>query len=150
MGYGRRRSGFFFDDNDENFPGIPSLDELRPKPGPCLVLLYVLLDMGFCAAAGAAAGAAGGHADSGGGRAPARAAQIGALAGLVKSAVSGLSWAGMQWEDVHWAAALPLWLLGSGFSVCLCVTAFVSNMVWGRGMVPSGPPSAFPFSLFPI
>ncbi|RYP26824.1 hypothetical protein DL768_011542 [Monosporascus sp. mg162] len=92
----------------DEFPGIPSLADLRPKPGLCLMIIYVLLDMAFNTAAGAAAAAAGAHAN--GGAPTPRATQIGALAGLTKSAITSFVWFVGQWEPV-WVVALPLWLL---------------------------------------
>ncbi|RYP77764.1 hypothetical protein DL771_000861 [Monosporascus sp. 5C6A] len=74
----------------DEFPGIPSLAELRPKPGLCLMIIYVLLDLAFNTAAGAAAAAAGAHAN--GGAPTPRATQIGALAGLTKSAITSFVW----------------------------------------------------------
>ncbi|RYP80941.1 hypothetical protein DL769_002219 [Monosporascus sp. CRB-8-3] len=92
----------------DEFPGIPSLADLREKPGLCLMIIYVLLDMAFNTAAGAAAAAAGAHAN---GEAPTpRATQIGALAGLTKSAITSFVWFVGQWEP-DWVVALPLWLL---------------------------------------
>ncbi|RYP35150.1 hypothetical protein DL767_003927 [Monosporascus sp. MG133] len=93
----------------DEFPGIPSLADLRPRPGLCLMIIYVLLDMAFNTAAGAAAAAAGAHAN--GGTPTPRATQIGALAGLTKSAITSFVWFVGQWEP-DWVVALPLWLLG--------------------------------------
>ncbi|RYP00339.1 hypothetical protein DL764_006539 [Monosporascus ibericus] len=113
----------------DEFPGIPSLADLRPKPGLCLMIIYVLLDMAFNTAAGAAAAAAGAHAN--GGAPTPRATQIGALAGLTKSAITSFVWFVGQWEP-DWVVALPLGLLGTGFAVCSLVMVQVTNMTLGH------------------
>ncbi|RYO88756.1 hypothetical protein DL766_005194 [Monosporascus sp. MC13-8B] len=136
----RTRGGYGSAYAADEFPGIPSFADLRPKPGLCLMVVYVLLDMAFSTAAGAAAAAAGAHAD--GGAPTPRATQIGALAGLTKSAITGFV---CLWATGTLAPLLlrALSLLVLMLPACWTTFAHSSRRPWrcyvGRSCTESGP-----------
>lgn len=136
----RRRGGFGFSSDPEYSPhGMTTLG-LDKQFGVlnvdsdivCVVIFRLLFDIALNVSAGAAAAAAGAHAN-GNGVTP-RVTQLGAIAGLTKSAITGFVWVvGLLELDI----LSGLLFLGSGLGVCLVVTVEMANIVLGKSKTSS-------------
>ena len=93
----------------------------------CVVIFRILFDIALNVAAGAAAAAAGAHAN--GNAVTPRVTQLGAIAGLTKSAITGSVWT-IGLLDLKLLSSLLI--LGSGLGVCLLVTVEIANIILGK------------------
>ncbi|RDL40992.1 uncharacterized protein BP5553_00971 [Venustampulla echinocandica] len=124
----------------------PAAEIISQPPLTWRISLFIILavvDIGFNAAAGAAAAATGAHVNSQSDSKTAhdvvnlsRAVGLGALAGLLKSGILALVNFGKQFGGMNLGMWLILALVASSFGICVVVTSAVSSLALGE--VPGG------------